>query len=124
MRPEDFSPGNMEWYGHVSQCCACASMRPEDFSPGNAGQGCSDPDLLQEASMRPEDFSPGNISGTHTIQRYRNGFNEAGGFLPRKHQTASQPALRIEESFNEAGGFLPRKPELMEVSAALYRRLQ
>ena len=36
--------------------------------------------------MRPEDFSPGNRRGGHARENGRHsGFNEAGGFLPRKH---------------------------------------
>ena len=38
-------------------------------------------------------------------------FNEAGGFLPRKHLTQYGYALpNPGHCFNEAGGFLPRKP--------------
>ena len=38
------------------------------------------------ASMRPEDFSPGNIDSEHDLMdlEVSGGFNEAGGFLPRK----------------------------------------
>ena len=38
-----------------------------------------------QASMRPGDFSPGN-AGTKTLPSLSSlpGFNEAGGFLPRK----------------------------------------
>ena len=35
-------------------------------------------------------------------------FNEAGGFLPRKHY-ALAGYCRFDWGFNEAGGFLPRK---------------
>ena len=35
MRPEDFSPGNLQEYGVVHPITVYASMRPEDFSPGN-----------------------------------------------------------------------------------------
>ena len=39
------------------------------------------------------------------------GFNEAGGFLPRKLAIAAAHGERgLRMSFNEAGGFLPRKP--------------
>ena len=35
--------------------------------------------------MRPEDFSPGNAAGAAGARlRSAAGFNEAGGFLPRK----------------------------------------
>ena len=84
--------------------------------------------------MRPEDFSPGNFVAARRRRRRRRRFNEAGGFLPRKHdQPGPGAALRAVASmrpedfspgnarkrwcwrggappcFNEAGGFLPRK---------------
>ena len=35
--------------------------------------------------MRPGDFSPGNrVEGEQALKLMRAGFNEAGGFLPRK----------------------------------------
>ena len=58
--------------------------------------------------MRPGDFSPGNVEGKHRM-RSLSGFNEAGGFLPRKRRGA-RSSPRATSRFNEAGGFLPRKP--------------
>ena len=63
--------------------------------------------------MRPG-ISPGNagsraaISGRCTTGG--GGFNEAGGFLPRKRADAEGHRVLGCPSFNEAGGFLPRKP--------------
>ena len=62
--------------------------------------------------MRPG-ISPGNagsraaISGRCTTGG--GGFNEAGGFLPRKRADAEGHRVLGCPSFNEAGGFLPRK---------------
>ena len=41
--------------------------------------------------MRPEDFSPGNAVGPRVGCSRERGFNEAGGFLPRK------PGLMIRD---------------------------
>ena len=35
--------------------------------------------------MRPGDFSPGNVVFGRFRQKVEESFNEAGGFLPRKH---------------------------------------
>ena len=59
--------------------------------------------------MRPGDFSPGNCICQRFEQRFRNRFNEAGGFLPRKPTTTTTPLRSAKPGFNEAGGFLPRK---------------
>ena len=59
--------------------------------------------------MRPEDFSPGNVKSTRQVRlATHSGFNEAGGFLPRKRRHRRTVAFRSYR-FNEAGGFLPRK---------------
>ena len=59
--------------------------------------------------MRPEDFSPGNASPSACPGRCAAGFNEAGGFLPRKLGGESVTHVVVAPRFNEAGGFLPRK---------------
>ena len=59
--------------------------------------------------MRPGDFSPGNVPPHLHHPLARLGFNEAGGFLPRKQVAAIGTWYLGSESFNEAGGFLPRK---------------
>ena len=60
--------------------------------------------------MRPEDFSPGNWGAVLPCQiRHGHGFNEAGGFLPRKRSALSEDFFGTARGFNEAGGFLPRK---------------
>ena len=60
--------------------------------------------------MRPGDFSPGNRHrGAGAGRPAAGGFNEAGGFLPRKHGAHRRGRFRTA-GFNEAGGFLPRKP--------------
>ena len=64
--------------------------------------------------MRPEDFSPGNGARDHTAVERIPGFNEAGGFLPRKLERTLARRDGRRERFNEAGGFLPRKPEVVE----------
>ena len=62
------------------------------------------------ASMRPGDFSPGNIVARCIfLVKWSERFNEAGGFLPRKHGCSSRDSQVSGLSFNEAGGFLPRK---------------
>ena len=61
-----------------------ASMRPEDFSPGNLDAGGYQTLDVERASMRPEDFSPGNPAPRPAPARSASRFNEAGGFLPRK----------------------------------------
>ena len=58
--------------------------------------------------MRPGDFSPGN-SPSGCLRRASAGFNEAGGFLPRKPCSGPPRTTRRLTCFNEAGGFLPRK---------------
>ena len=87
--------------------------------------------------MRPEDFSPGNSTTRRRRGAAATGFNEAGGFLPRKLQRSAPiparsnsasmrpedfspgnisphyAALSRNPSFNEAGGFLPRKRAAM-----------
>ena len=92
-------------------------------------------DVPRAASMRPEDFSPGNSAASSHPLPGAPGFNEAGGFLPRKPGVCHIPtnpnalaSMRPEDfspgnaaglssvrasctlRFNEAGGFLPRKP--------------
>ena len=64
-----------------------ASMRPGDFSPGNLPTIKYLKRFWEMASMRPGDFSPGNsqISSSDHGCGSERGFNEAGGFLPRKH---------------------------------------
>ena len=86
-------------------------MRPGDFSPGNAVvRERLDGAVGQIASMRPGDFSPGNSSTAIAPSESRSGrFNEAGGFLPRKHRCTDHCLTNLA-CFNEAGGFLPRKP--------------
>ena len=61
--------------------------------------------------MRPGDFSPGNLDSTPVLQYPgETGFNEAGGFLPRKPTLRDPGEQRPQQTgFNEAGGFLPRK---------------
>ena len=63
--------------------------------------------------MRPGDFSPGNVDLEFARLDHALGFNEAGGFLPRKRSIRSVPDSGLQRSFNEAGGFLPRKHGLM-----------
>ena len=98
-------------------------MRPGDFSPGNQVWEL-DSTVLDHASMRPGDFSPGNMpSWSGGMVMLGCGFNEAGGFLPRKRcarPTRRSPWLR----FNEAGGFLPRKPAPGSEPAAAAARLR
>ena len=57
--------------------------------------------------MRPGDFSPGNSAAAHLVgQRYR--FNEAGGFLPRKHGQRCLERLRqAREASMRPGDFSP-----------------
>ena len=50
-------------------------------------------------------------NGFTFVKRLR-GFNEAGGFLPRKRQSRSAGRTCMAKGFNEAGGFLPRKQAL------------
>ena len=86
MRPGDFSPGNsyQAFRTFAARMCG-ASMRPGDFSPGNFHHVLVDFCYAFRASMRPGDFSPGNtVSSRQTILVDCQGFNEAGGFLPRK----------------------------------------
>ena len=61
-------------------------MRPGDFSPGNEDVKKKNTLTAASASMRPGDFSPGNRErdGGRRALSQRTGFNEAGGFLPRK----------------------------------------
>ena len=99
MRPGDFSPGN-EVVRLGLGFFEGASMRPGDFSPGNVLAPLHDVSLGPGgASMRPGDFSPGNFTVETIIVSRHQGFNEAGGFLPRKHVRetflgASDPALQ------------------------------
>ena len=45
--------------------------------------------MTLKASMRPGDFSPGNARRMARASIYASWrFNEAGGFLPRKHRAA------------------------------------
>ena len=91
--------------------------------------------------MRPEDFSPGNTYSLNSLLATVFSFNEAGGFLPRKHVSAWYVRLRRHVAsmrpedfspgntltlayralptrrFNEAGGFLPRKPFAADADA-------
>ena len=116
-----------------------ASMRPGDFSPGNTHPTMPLPAPATPASMRPGDFSPGNLSQSSVDSPAPHlCFNEAGGFLPRKHigrrlreladrHASMRPGdfspgnvIRRPRSpwaaatgFNEAGGFLPRKLRLL-----------
>ena len=66
--------------------------------------------MAAAASMRPGDFSPGNTL-TFSPSFESIGFNEAGGFLPRKRERHAARCTRPQAvtGFNEAGGFLPRK---------------
>ena len=99
---------------------APASMRPGDFSPGNVHRaGAAEARAGREASMRPGDFSPGNQRMLSSSRpRPHLCFNEAGGFLPRKHAgDLAQPASG-KIGFNEAGGFLPRKHSARHYLAA------
>ena len=113
MRPGDFSPGNIVGeLGRQPRAFLDASMRPGDFSPGNRlrlDEGAQrqpvpcfneaggflprklvtparEVYLATGASMRPGDFSPGNTTEPRKSMSKSNelGFNEAGGFLPRK----------------------------------------
>ena len=86
MRPGDFSPGNSIEIAAISENIHRASMRPGDFSPGNwAARRVSSPTRCSLASMRPGDFSPGNAGADACDRTHAHaGFNEAGGFLPRK----------------------------------------
>ena len=67
-------------------------MRPEDFSPGNrCAWICTE--AAPRASMRPEDFSPGNrMVRDFDTMLWSTRFNEAGGFLPRKHGSRTSPS--------------------------------
>ena len=65
-------------------------MRPEDFSPGNDDSKWDMVAAATYASMRPEDFSPGNASRRWSRRGRSSRFNEAGGFLPRKHDPRRQ----------------------------------
>ena len=107
MRPGDFSPGNRTGQATVLSTEVrfneaggflprkryrpamfgrnrIASMRPGDFSPGNPAPRPRASLPPRRASMRPGDFSPGNIVCTPLVISRWVGFNEAGGFLPRK----------------------------------------
>ena len=61
-------------------------MRPGDFSPGNLRRRRGRR-LAGRASMRPGDFSPGNLPASRGYYVANCGFNEAGGFLPRKRRS-------------------------------------
>ena len=99
--------------------------------------------------MRPGDFSPGNKYNQLNLQVNARGFNEAGGFLPRKLPALTGLQGWLDASmrpgdfspgnyvkycilnefscrFNEAGGFLPRKPRAssIELLAPALRELQ
>ena len=73
--------------------------------------------------MRPGDFSPGNlwINARRDPANLPSGFNEAGGFLPRKlMRTRTSPEIAARSArFNEAGGFLPRKLAAAGLTLAL-----
>ena len=89
MRPGDFSPGNVTNEAPLSRELNLASMRPGDFSPGNTCETSHAHGSSIGASMRPGDFSPGNsLSDLATYLILSKGFNEAGGFLPRKPLTS------------------------------------
>ena len=90
MRPGDFSPGNAPSGCSRRSPADDASMRPGDFSPGNYMSRRLDTIWrVNTASMRPGDFSPGNCEYHPGVDRRRHaGFNEAGGFLPRKRAPA------------------------------------
>ena len=128
-----FLPRRSERYRRKGGC-ADASMRPEDFSPGGSHHHAGMEHGQHHASMRPEDFSPGGVAPRFCACQASLGFNEAGGFLPRRtveHKTVtkdisgasmrpedfspggSQAARRGQRpgqpGFNEAGGFLPRR---------------
>ena len=62
-------------------------MRPGDFSPGNVDVARVGARHQYPASMRPGDFSPGNLPSWAITFLPVLGFNEAGGFLPRKLMT-------------------------------------
>ena len=72
-------------------------MRPEDFSPGNLERRRHERRGTQ-ASMRPEDFSPGNADVCQRVQSAAlHSFNEAGGFLPRKRLDTAARARATSE---------------------------
>ena len=61
--------------------------------------------------MRPEDFSPGNQTQGAIAPAGKGGFNEAGGFLPRKHwSTGGNPRRQHDasmrpEDFSPGNGY-------------------
>ena len=61
------------------------------------------------ASMRPGDFSPGNRPPRLTPPRRERagGFNEAGGFLPRKPSRTTAAKTRHERASMRPGDFSP-----------------
>ena len=109
MRPGDFSPGNLRRRFHPGRSHQ-ASMRPGDFSPGNPRRRVIS-DARTRASMRPGDFSPGNAKQKDNQTRPSR-FNEAGGFLPRKHASTVVfvPASHRFASMRP-GDFSPGNPQ-------------
>ena len=115
MRPGDFSPGNPRSGRRRPRVLSCASMRPGDFSPGNAAPpGWRGNLAAAAASMRPGDFSPGN-GRQHNLMQFRDffRFNEAGGFLPRKHRDRVAAAVDQESGASmRPGDFSPGNPRM------------
>ena len=62
MRPEDFSPGNVD--GCVGAAAGSGRRFNEagGFLPRKLARRMAEASQDMEASMRPEDFSPGNFS--------------------------------------------------------------
>ena len=108
MRPGDFSPGNQITVRERLSEAARASMRPGDFSPGNS-QASDNFWSFARASMRPGDFSPGNPCRDDHGRVERRGFNEAGGFLPRKPRPHGCAHLRpaLARASMRPGDFSP-----------------
>ena len=97
-------------------------MRPEDFSPGNTVTVFVVSMPAGYASMRPEDFSPGNYCSMEENMIERSGFNEAGGFLPRKPEAGLrfvhlvQSASMRPEDFSPGNESLPYYDGPVEMS--------
>ena len=61
--------------------------------------------------MRPGDFSPGNIAGKYSAAargaQFPGGFNEAGGFLPRKQRADRRLEGVLDLASMRPGDFSP-----------------
>ena len=87
-------------------------MRPGDFSPGNPSERDGSSHRCGFASMRPGDFSPGNppIPGRRRSRQSALRFNEAGGFLPRKHGERGLRVTGETAASMRPGDFSPGNP--------------